>query len=115
MWRMRILCRSCRPHLTSLWAARRCRFAQSTTSRRTMKTLLALRVLYRVGTFTLGVLALSVGTSPARAQDQALERAKAILRATPILDPHNALPWVIREKAPPPRDVEAFDVARWGR
>ena len=77
-----------------------------------MKTLLALRVLYRVGTFTLGVLALSVGTSPARAQDQALERAKAILRATPILDTHNDLPWVIREKATPPRDVEAFDLSK---
>src|SRR2546428_6559982 len=77
-----------------------------------MKTPLVPCVRSRIGRLRLAVLALSIPTSPAGAQDKAFERAKAILRATPILDTHNDLPWVIREKATPPRDVESFDLSK---
>jgi membrane dipeptidase len=51
----------------------------------------------------------------AQTDDAALRRAKAILRTTPVLDTHNDLPWVIREKGTPPRDVEAFDISKRAR
>lgn len=56
-------------------------------------------------------------TTPSRGQtdDAALRRAKAILRTTPVIDTHNDLPWVIREKGSPPGDVESYDVSRRAR
>lgn len=42
--------------------------------------------------------------------DDALEHAKKILKTTPLIDGHNDLPWVIRNYAKPPRDVEKFDI-----
>jgi membrane dipeptidase len=44
-------------------------------------------------------------------EDLALRRARTILRTTPVLDTHNDLPWVIREKGQPPRDVDAYDIS----
>jgi HrpA-like RNA helicase len=44
------------------------------------------------------------------AQDAALERARRVLVAHPVIDGHNDLPWAIRENADAPRDVEAYDL-----
>src|SRR3546814_20347796 len=53
---------------------------------------------------------LSPLTAMARAQDQALDKARRILRAAPLVDGHNDLPWTIREDSATPRDVEAYDL-----
>jgi membrane dipeptidase len=42
------------------------------------------------------------------ARDIAL--ARRVLRATPLVDGHNDLPWRIREDTVHPRDVEAYDL-----
>jgi membrane dipeptidase len=42
------------------------------------------------------------------AQDPHLEKARRVLRAVPLVDGHNDLPWYIRNDVPTaPRDVEA--------
>jgi membrane dipeptidase len=46
----------------------------------------------------------------AQSQDRALERARKLLRSTPLIDGHNDLPWTIREAANAPRDVAAYDL-----
>jgi membrane dipeptidase len=46
----------------------------------------------------------------ARDADSSLERAKAILDESPVVDGHNDLPWVIREKFA--GDVEGHDISR---
>jgi membrane dipeptidase len=62
----------------------------------------------------LALLALPAVAVPAPAQeDAALRRARAVLDAAPVLDAHNDLPWVIREKAA--GRVEAFDIATRAR
>jgi membrane dipeptidase len=58
-----------------------------------------------------GLLAVVTNALSAQADDAALRRAKAILRRSPVLDSHNDLPWVIREKGKPPRNVEGYDIA----
>jgi len=65
----------------------------------------------------LTIVAILFGNTGATAQtaDAALRRAQAILATTPIIDTHNDLPWVIREKGSPPRDVEAYDIAHRAR
>jgi len=63
---------------------------------------------------TLGSV-LALPRAAAQSEDAALRRAKAILRTTPIIDTHNDLPWVIREKGTPPRDVETYDIAKRAR
>ena len=61
-------------------------------------------------------LLLSAGWSIAGAQlpsagdDAALRHARAILRASPLIDGHNDLPWSIREHATAPGDVAAYDL-----
>ncbi len=62
----------------------------------------------------LGTL-LAVCSAAAQSDDAALRRAKAILRTTRIIDTHNDLPWVIREKGTPPRDVDAYDISKRAR
>ncbi len=42
--------------------------------------------------------------------DDALDHARKILKTTPLIDGHNDLPWVIRNYAIPPRNVEKFDI-----
>ncbi len=42
--------------------------------------------------------------------DPALQHARALLKATPLVDGHNDLPWVIREDPKAPHDVEAYDL-----
>jgi membrane dipeptidase len=47
------------------------------------------------------------------AQDQHLETARRVLRAVPLVDGHNDLPWYIRMDLPQaPRDIEAYDLRR---
>jgi membrane dipeptidase len=46
----------------------------------------------------------------AAAEDPALERARAVLKAAPIIDGHNDVPWAIRESETHPRDVDAYDL-----
>ncbi len=51
---------------------------------------------------------------PAGAQktDHYLERARAILRTTPLVDGHNDLPWRIREDTLHANDIEAYDLRK---
>ena len=51
-------------------------------------------------------------SSSAAAQnaDRALERARKILRSTPLIDGHNDLPWEIRQQKEAPRDVADYDL-----
>ena len=51
---------------------------------------------------------------PARAQkpDPYLERARAILRSSPLVDGHNDLPWRIREDTVHANDIEAYDLRK---
>jgi membrane dipeptidase len=46
----------------------------------------------------------------AQAEDAPLARAREILARHPLIDGHNDLPNVIREKGQPPRDVAAYDL-----
>ncbi|MEO8294605.1 MAG: dipeptidase [Gemmatimonadota bacterium] len=39
-----------------------------------------------------------------------MEHARRVLRASPVIDGHNDLPWAIRESKSAPRDVEAYDL-----
>jgi len=52
--------------------------------------------------------AVATPVSAATASDMA--RALRVLRAAPVLDGHNDLPWRIREDSVHPRDVEAYDL-----
>ncbi|HEU4563220.1 MAG TPA: dipeptidase [Gemmatimonadaceae bacterium] len=61
---------------------------------------------------SLAVLALAAPLHAQRADDPNLARAKKVLRATPLIDGHNDLPWRIREDSTHPRDVEAYDLRR---
>src|SRR5918997_880739 len=56
-----------------------------------------------------------VATMPSSASaqsDRALERAKKLLRSTPLIDGHNDLPWTVRERKDAPRDVAAYDLRK---
>ncbi len=54
---------------------------------------------------------LATNTLVARAQaDPALVRARRILQASPLIDGHNDLAYVIREDKRAPRDVDAYDL-----
>jgi membrane dipeptidase len=63
----------------------------------------------RPSPFTVAVLFLFVAAT-SNAQDAALERARRVLGAHPVIDGHNDLPWAIRENTGAPRDVEAYDL-----
>jgi membrane dipeptidase len=56
------------------------------------------------------LLALAPGT--ARAEDAALQHARQLLKSTILIDGHNDLPWTIRERGTPPRDVDAYDLRK---
>ncbi len=43
-------------------------------------------------------------------EDPHLEMARRVLRTTPLIDGHNALPWAIRNFAPAPQGVEQYDL-----
>ena len=42
--------------------------------------------------------------------DKSLEHAKAIIKAAPLIDGHNDLPWEIRTSKTAPLDVDAYDL-----
>ncbi|MGI8496261.1 MAG: dipeptidase [Gemmatimonadaceae bacterium] len=65
-----------------------------------MKALLAL----------LLVTGLSVGSLAQTPSPADYARARRVLRATPLVDGHNDLPWAIRENKAAPLDVEAYDL-----
>ncbi|MEP6991742.1 MAG: dipeptidase [bacterium] len=48
----------------------------------------------------------------AQAPDVYLQRAKAVLRSSPLVDGHNDLPWRIREDTLHPNDLDAYDLRR---
>ena len=61
----------------------------------------------------LTLLTLATLMSPmasAQSPDRALERARKLLRSTPLIDGHNDLPWEIRQLKDAPRDVAAYDL-----
>src|SRR3954452_23472188 len=39
-------------------------------------------------------------------------KARRVLSTTPLIDSHNDLPWVIRERGKPPMDVDAYDLRK---
>jgi len=68
----------------------------------------------RIALATLASAALAASFAPTRAhaEDDALAHARAFLARHPLIDSHNDLPEVIREKGKPPRDVVAYDLTR---
>ncbi len=60
----------------------------------------------------LSVLATGLAGAAESAPDAALARAREILKAHPLIDGHNDLPYVIRESGKPPRDVESYDLTQ---
>src|SRR5918993_3255917 len=54
----------------------------------------------------------TVPCSASGQSDRALERAKKLLRSTPLIDGHNDLPWTIRERKDAPRDVADYDLRK---
>src|SRR5690348_16507828 len=44
--------------------------------------------------------------------DSSMARALRVLRAAPVMDGHNDLPWRIREDTAHPLDVDAYDLRR---
>ena len=64
----------------------------------------------KTGTLLLACAALTLWQSAnSQDDDAALERATSILQSAPIVDGHNDLPWVIREKFG--GDVEGYDIS----
>ncbi len=49
-------------------------------------------------------------THPVPAQDADAEKVRRVLRAVPLVDGHNDLPWYIRNNQAAPRDVDAYDL-----
>jgi membrane dipeptidase len=70
----------------------------------------------RAGLALLLLSRLALMPDPAAAQtpapDAALAHARALLRATPVIDGHNDLPWEIRRAPGHPLDVAAYDLRR---
>ena len=58
----------------------------------------------------LALLAMPARSSPAQSTDPDMARALRVLRAAPVFDGHNDLPWRIREDSVHPGDVDAYDL-----
>src|SRR6185503_1982289 len=52
------------------------------------------------------------GAQTAQATDPYMARALRVLRAAPVMDGHNDLPWRIREDSIAPHDVDAYDLRK---
>jgi len=50
------------------------------------------------------------GAAARQPADAHLLKARRVLRAVPLVDGHNDLPWAVRENARAPRDVNAYDL-----
>ena len=55
---------------------------------------------------------LAAQTAPTAKTDPYMARALRVLRAAPVMDGHNDLPWRIREDTVHPHDVDAYDLRR---
>ncbi len=62
--------------------------------------------------YPLTAYCLPLTLSGQTAGDEALDRARRLLRSTPLIDGHNDLPWRIRTTVGSPRDVAAYDLRR---
>jgi membrane dipeptidase len=63
--------------------------------------------------FVLQTMLWSLGIVPdsyAQKEDEVLKHANEFLRSNILIDGHNDLPWVIREKSGPLGDIEAYDI-----
>ena len=60
----------------------------------------------------LSIAILAPSLLRAQAADTHLERARRVLRTTPLIDGHNDLPWAIRRSTASPMDVEAYDLRK---
>src|SRR5689334_21385076 len=81
-----------------------------THSRPRFPTLLVLIRFFLVA--LIACAAFAPAHASAQNADANLERAKRILRTTPLIDGHNDLAWRIREDKHTPRDVEAYDLRK---
>jgi membrane dipeptidase len=59
---------------------------------------------------TIALTGVAVAQPAPSAADWA--KARRVLRAVPLIDSHNDLPWAIRENAAAPRDVDAYDLRK---
>jgi len=60
----------------------------------------------------LFALTAAFSVTRAQANDPNMARALKVLRAAPVMDGHNDLPWRIREDSAHPMDVEAYDLRK---
>ena len=60
----------------------------------------------------LFALTAAFSVTRAQANDPNMARALKVLRAAPVMDGHNDLPWRIREDSLHPMDVEAYDLRK---
>ena len=58
------------------------------------------------------LLAVALSISLAAQTDPHMAKARRVLRAVPLVDGHNDLPWAIRNFTQAPRDVEAYDLRK---
>lgn len=65
------------------------------------------------GIVLLGLAAASPPAGWSAEDDPSLRRAREVLRSAPLIDGHNDLPWVIREKLG--GDVEGYDISQRAR
>ncbi len=84
----------------------RCMFARAFASALVVTALTASVVAAQ------GVKAASMATQPLQNADlpTRVAHVRALLKATPVVDGHNDLPWAIRETKNNPRDVIAYDL-----
>ena len=66
----------------------------------------------RASAIVVILCAAALSSARAQASDAYLARAKAVLRATPLVDGHNDLPWRIREDTLHANDIEAYDLRK---
>ena len=61
---------------------------------------------------TASTTAAAQAAPAAKGADANMARALKVLRASPVMDGHNDLPWRIREDTVHPHDVEAYDLRK---
>ncbi len=65
-----------------------------------------------IAALVFALQAIGPAVTDAHADDAALSHAREFLERHPLIDGHNDLPEVIREKGEPPRDIAAYDLTR---
>ena len=76
------------------------------------RPVLALALISLGAAATAGAQQRTPSARAAQATDAHMARALRVLRANPVWDGHNDLPWAIREDTAHPRDVEAYDLRK---